>query len=61
MEIAELPREGLLRRFRVALPPAPIAEECARRLSELTTGLDRTGAMEQAQRETMLTRSEAAI
>lgn len=61
MEIAELPREGLMRRFRVALPEAPIAAECARRLAELAAGLDRNATVEKAQRAAMLSRSEAAI
>lgn len=61
MEITELPREGLLRRFRVALPEVPIADECARRLAELAAGLDSNVAVEKAQRAAMLARSEAAI
>lgn len=61
MEIAELPREGLLRRFRVVLPPGPIGTECARRLAELAAGLDQNGALPEAQRSAMLRRSEAAI
>lgn len=61
MEIAELPREGLLRRFRVALPEAPIAAECARRLAELAAGLDSNATIEKVPRAAMLARSEAAI
>ena len=61
METTELPREGLLRRFRVALPEAPIADECARRLAELAAGLDANATVEKAQRAAMLARSEAAI
>ncbi len=61
MEIAELPAEGLLRRFTVALPEAPIAAECARRLAELAAGLDSNAAMDKVPRAAMLARSEAAI
>ena len=61
MEIVELPREGLVRRFRVSLAPEPIAAECARRLAELAAGLDGNGAMPAPQRAAMLSRSEAAI
>ncbi|MDB5384300.1 MAG: tig, partial [Rhodospirillales bacterium] len=61
MEIAERPAEGLQRRFRLVLPPGPIAAECARRAAELAVGLDQNGAVPEAQRSAMLSRSEAAI
>jgi FKBP-type peptidyl-prolyl cis-trans isomerase (trigger factor) len=61
MEIAERPAEGLQRRFRLVLPPGPIAAECARRAAELAVGLDQNGAVPEAQRSAMLSRSDAAI